>query len=214
MFSPGVKCKTCKFEKPARSKHCSMCDMCVERFDHHCIWVNQCIGLHNYKYFLTFLFLHAWLCTYGTVQGLRACLGIIDKQKLWEATFRQGDGEILHATPYVLFMYIMQQEGAFTAVIILAAAVSIMLHVFYLYHLWLIKDGLTTNESSKQSDVLEGLNRRLRFLKQWFEKFDESGQASELPDEKTAKYFEVDGTESKRQVQQLISVTTQSIEIL
>jgi len=29
MFEKKVKCKTCKFDKPARSKHCSCCNMCV-----------------------------------------------------------------------------------------------------------------------------------------------------------------------------------------
>jgi palmitoyltransferase ZDHHC4 len=70
MFMPKTECTTCKFVKPARSKHCNMCGCCVERFDHHCIWINQCVGLNNYKYFLSFLVLHAWLCTYGVYAGL------------------------------------------------------------------------------------------------------------------------------------------------
>jgi palmitoyltransferase ZDHHC4 len=40
LFEPKQECTTCKFVKPARSKHCRMCDMCVEKFDHHCIWIN------------------------------------------------------------------------------------------------------------------------------------------------------------------------------
>ena len=70
MFMENSECSTCKFNKPARSKHCNMCGCCVEKFDHHCIWINQCVGLNNYKYFLSFLVLHAWLCTYGVYAGL------------------------------------------------------------------------------------------------------------------------------------------------
>ena len=38
-----------------RSRHCNTCNQCVERYDHHCPWINNCVGVNNHKYFICFL---------------------------------------------------------------------------------------------------------------------------------------------------------------
>ncbi|KAG5313589.1 ZDH11 palmitoyltransferase, partial [Pseudoatta argentina] len=50
------RCHLCNITtRGRRTKHCSICNKCVPRFDHHCKWLNNCIGGRNYPAFLVCL---------------------------------------------------------------------------------------------------------------------------------------------------------------
>lgn len=49
-------CETCHTYRPPRCSHCRSCDNCVENIDHHCTFLNNCVGRRNYTSFLWLLF--------------------------------------------------------------------------------------------------------------------------------------------------------------
>jgi hypothetical protein len=49
-------CKICfGNSKPPNVHHCSQCNACVRGMDHHCPWINNCVGSDNRGYFILFL---------------------------------------------------------------------------------------------------------------------------------------------------------------
>ncbi len=48
-------CRFCLILKPERAFHCKNCKRCIRKMDHHCFFINNCIGYSSYKFFINLL---------------------------------------------------------------------------------------------------------------------------------------------------------------
>mmetsp|Transcript_19965 Transcript_19965/g.38690 ORF Transcript_19965/g.38690 Transcript_19965/m.38690 type:complete len:339 (-) Transcript_19965:169-1185(-) len=61
-------CSFCTLYKPDRTHHCRICGTCTLRMDHHCPWLNNCVGYANYKFFFLTVMYAFSLCTFMAIE--------------------------------------------------------------------------------------------------------------------------------------------------
>jgi len=77
------KCPKCCSIKPERAHHCSICQRCIRKMDHHCPWVNNCVGEGNQKYFVLFTFYIALMSYYALFLAINHFIGCLGSE--WQA---------------------------------------------------------------------------------------------------------------------------------
>jgi hypothetical protein len=69
-------CRTCHIMRPPRSGHCSVCDTCVEEYDHHCGVLGSCVGRRTFRFFAGFMQLVTALGLYLCARSVAAAAAI------------------------------------------------------------------------------------------------------------------------------------------
>ncbi|XP_051148622.1 probable protein S-acyltransferase 17 [Andrographis paniculata] len=149
------ECPTCKIPKPARSKHCSICDRCVARFDHHCAWMNNCIGEKNTRYFMAFIIWHFLICVYGFIALALVLAGRLKELQVVEIlTVYYGIENSYRKLAPLVVQWLLHSYNTQILIMMFLAIVSLMLAGFLMYHAKLCLTNTTTNESFKWQEHL------------------------------------------------------------
>jgi len=131
-FNIETFCTACLIRRPIRSKHCRECHRCVAKFDHHCPWIDNCVGEKNLRYFTGFLFFTP-ICLAFYLYGAFVF-------------YRDHCDLLITSTPIDLFIQIITCSPA-----VLWLTVIAFLHIIWVTALCLtilcqIASGYTTNE--------------------------------------------------------------------
>lgn len=121
-------CVTCRYPKPDRAHHCSMCKRCVLKMDHHCIWLNNCVGMKNYKFFILTLVYGFLLVLFVDITIFQQLLyDAINSQLIW------NDLQLLIA-------------------LVLSFSLGMAAFALLVYHIYLVLRNQTTIEALEASE--------------------------------------------------------------
>lgn len=145
-----LKCSACVSRVNRLSRHCLICDKCVVDYDHHCRWLNNCIGEKNYRTFI---------CLIASTQLLvgvhMAAAAVLFSVYVGQMDNLEADLAsswiVLGKTPYIVLLCvnILVGLGAFCMVTHLVG-----------FHIYLAYRGLTTYNYVMETQAEEEAKKR------------------------------------------------------
>ncbi|GLJ15399.1 hypothetical protein SUGI_0252770 [Cryptomeria japonica] len=128
-------CSLCKVEIYKNSKHCRVCDKCVDSFDHHCRWINNCIGRRNYREFFVLMISALLLLILQWSIGLFVIVRCFLNRSHFDVEIVSKLGSSFSLGPFVVVL------GSCT---ILSMVATLPLVQLFFFHVLLIRKGVST----------------------------------------------------------------------
>jgi len=69
--SDWTLCQKCEAYRPPRAHHCRICNRCIQKMDHHCPWIGNCVGQDNQRSFIQFLFYLLSTCVVAFLMSIK-----------------------------------------------------------------------------------------------------------------------------------------------
>jgi len=132
-------CETCYLLRPPRCSHCPDCDLCVERFDHHCPWLGNCIAKRNYRFFIGFLYSTSLSIVFSAAISVQYVIKVsneIQSEKNLEAS--------------EAFIEALEQTGGTVVFLIYSVCISWFVLGLTCFHTYLVLSSQTTYEVLKK----------------------------------------------------------------
>ena len=134
-------CASCETVVPPRSWHCDVCNICVLRRDHHCVFTGSCIGHVNMRYFYWFVFYVFVATAYSSCYNFYFVYANVD--------FKSWTSFISVAFPLAMLMVDQSITQLYLFFMLLIAISCVFTGVLLYYYTNLMLKGKVTPETKK-----------------------------------------------------------------
>lgn len=158
-------CTECECRRPPRAWHCSICNICILKRDHHCTFFACCVGYYNHRYFILFTFYIFVSMLYAFYFNVKFLAPFI--------SWNHGLAIVKFVFPLANFVIDFGKDSLYVFLVVINVVVGAFTGFLFIYHFNNILKGRIVPEmkhSPKDSQYDKGWKKNLIevFGTKWF----------------------------------------------